>query len=1142
MTEPTSTGSTLDSSTAVAATPVSASPVAVTPQTILSWNRYIDRFVLGFVLALIGIACIRPITQSTLWGHLRAGEAILKGGSITTDSFSFTRNGERWVNIPWIFEVTNATLYRNVERIFQNPEFPERGAFAAASALVLLNALLVVMAAIAISTIRHPGPGLWWIAVCLLLALGGIFSPSGTGFQPAVGGIAIGKFAVDPESWGLVLLALELVVLFRGSMPGRSAWLWSLPLIFALWANISATFAFGLLLLAAWGLGHFLDRFTPGAARRTVEGLLSPVVALGVFGVSLLACLLNPSYFYAVPAAFKPLTDILLRWSGQTKMLLTDEVGFLDALSRDYFNRTGGPGTANAFLLFYALIVLSVLGSFALNWRRFSLPRFLMFVVAALIWAGLIRMAPQFALVFAVVLGLNGQEWFQDTFGTEGHTGSGWKLFSDGGRALTILATCGFVALAVTGYRSVDGDVFGLGNDDSKLSFETADFLRSSGIQGNVLGLNRSIGDAMLWRDPKHPVFIDNRSGLYGSDNQAELDRLRVAIRDGDKATWSAILDKYGDGSRPVSAVVVPQEYSTTYKSMMNSPDWIPLFDGGNSVVFGRADRQDLPDLATFQSRRAQPDVLAYHGNTMVGGPERPPTASTWLDGILQYRALRPPHPLINSGGRWLTNPSNPDVELDPAHCLLAIRNARMALVKNPDDSAAYELLSQAYNILGGLESQILVDANPKSARPIPPTYANFRYRQRVAALNFAVATAAPPTNSQAVARMGALQRELAGLYDSHNAFDLERTHLEAARKLMGSTFPDFLDAQLTRIEEQSSEFQNQLSDYAAANSANLVQQANLASQGGYPGLAIQNFLDAESGGFNLAQLRFALVDLYCQTGQPDKAFDLLEGTTANDESLGVDGPTPGLKMARAGYRNGLVNMLLGNYPIAARYWNNYTLPFVRTSETDQALSAAQSVIRGDVIPGLKSVLDVAGTPEQPGLIETYSAWQAELGLCKLEAGAALDMRDTNGALQQEGAATHFLRALEIQPRSPLRPLLVYYLEKMEVAVPPLPEPEPPLEITKPQAAPEVMPAVSSVPETPAPPEAPATEPGKPEEPTPASPTEPKPAAEPENPVTTEPPPIPPAEPEPAAEPAAPAPTEPAPDSSTEPSASPSAS
>lgn len=68
-----------------------------------------------------------------------------------------------------------------------------------------------------------------------------------------VGGISGAAF-VAPATWGQFLLALELLILFRGFSLGRGGTLWFLVPLFALWANIDESFFIGLLILAAAAL------------------------------------------------------------------------------------------------------------------------------------------------------------------------------------------------------------------------------------------------------------------------------------------------------------------------------------------------------------------------------------------------------------------------------------------------------------------------------------------------------------------------------------------------------------------------------------------------------------------------------------------------------------------------------------------------------------------------------------------------------------------------------------------------------------------------------------------------------------------------------------------------------------------------
>ena len=84
-------------------------------------------------------------------------------------------------------------------------------------------------------------------------------------------------------------------------------------------------------------------------------------------------------------------------------------------------------------------LVTAGFGSFVLNRRRFSLSRFLIFAVAAVLWGTLIRFGPEFAVIFAATLALNGQEWYHDRFGTAGRLGAAGRSGRSGGRAVTIV-------------------------------------------------------------------------------------------------------------------------------------------------------------------------------------------------------------------------------------------------------------------------------------------------------------------------------------------------------------------------------------------------------------------------------------------------------------------------------------------------------------------------------------------------------------------------------------------------------------------------------------------------------------------------------------------------------------------------------
>jgi hypothetical protein len=1008
-------------------------PEPWTPERVLAWNRYLDRYIAGGVLLLVFLSSIRPIVHSSIWSHLRAGERISSGAPITTDTLSYTREGHRWVNIPWLFEVGSWQLYSTVERLLASDEHPGRGEFAGAVALILVNAVVVTAAAWLLMCVRRPGPGLWWTALCVMLALGAIFQPGPGGtLAPAVGGLAFASIGVAPETWSLLFLALTIFLLHRAANLGRDRSLWFLPLVFALWSNIDENFGFGLLVLGAWTAGLLLSKLL---SRESGLTRLHVGHAALIFVLCAAATMLNPSLYRAPLASMTTYLNGVLRMFGRPVGPLTlDQLSFFDSESQNVLDRQGGRGMATAQVGYFLVIVWVGLLSFALNWRRFSLPRLMGYIAAAFLWAALSRLAPLFGLVLAATLALNGQEWYLDRFGEKGRVGLGWKLWSDGGRALAIVAIFCFITLSITGQFARPGEVaFGLGVDDSNLAFRSADYIRDLGVEGRVLNLTLTQGDALLWRDPSKKSFIDNRKGLFPESLRDDLKDLRAALRKDDRSAWEPILEKYGGDDPGITTLMVApnqEQDRGIYESLMRSPHWVLLFDGGNAVVFGRVDKPGK-DQGLFTQKRLDADEAVYRRNEPLPDWERPPTPTGMMDYVLDYRNLKPTKPEVYAAERWLTPPGDPaTTPLDAARCLMAIRESRRALVSNPDDHNAYRLLQYAYLALVQAEGRVM-NESPEPRRE-PSQHLALRFRQRAAALSFAIQTTPPPSTREARELLAELNIQLAGMFQGNRAFDLERDRLQAARNLVKADFPLELEQRLSLLNEQIDQFRNQLDDYSAQTQAGPLQRAQLAIENGFPGIAIEELLAAENAGVSLALVRWNLLDLYCQTGQPEKAYELLESTTVNDPSLST-GP------GTAAYRQGLVNLLLGNYDLASVYWQLHALPPIRAMQSFQTINAARSLLRGQPITATRSLLEVAGTPAALGLIESQAQWEAELGFCLLESGVPQDITDASGNVIRQGAATHFRNSLEVNPTQPLRPLIEYYLKKLGATIPAAP-------------------------------------------------------------------------------------------------------
>ncbi len=243
-------------------------PEPWTPERVGEWNAYYDRYVMGAALFLALVVACNYVTDSRIFSHLRAGHLIgEKKSPVTTDEFTFTEEGKTWVNVPWLFQWSHAALYNVVyNSVPVNPDDPTANQIKAdriaVRALGLLDALVRLVTAWMILKIRHRGPGLWWSAICVTLALGVFYDPD-IGLAP--GGLAAVPWSslkttgILPSSWGQLFLALELLIAYRAFDQGRSRYLWWLIPLFVLWANWDISFLTGVVLLAAIVVGHWLD-------------------------------------------------------------------------------------------------------------------------------------------------------------------------------------------------------------------------------------------------------------------------------------------------------------------------------------------------------------------------------------------------------------------------------------------------------------------------------------------------------------------------------------------------------------------------------------------------------------------------------------------------------------------------------------------------------------------------------------------------------------------------------------------------------------------------------------------------------------------------------------------------------------------
>ncbi|WP_165072328.1 tetratricopeptide repeat protein [Paludisphaera rhizosphaerae] len=1034
-----------------------AQPEPWTPERVTEWNAYYDLYVLGAVLLLAFVTSAVRTNHAPLWSNLQMGREIIRQGSpVLTDSFSYTEEGKRWVNVPWLFQTVSAAVYDMVYGMVPESQDDPTAHRASAEqvatgALVALTALLRLATAFVLIKVRHKGPGLWWSAVCTALALGAAVAPGGL----MLGGIGQPAI-VDSTTWSTFFLAVEVLLLFRAFQHSSRFALYALIPLFLLWANVDPTFLLGLLIFGAATLGRFLDGKkgeTPASSRslRVEETDAPPPITAALAGVILSVCalvaVLNPSHIWIYPAALEPITSF---FSGSKALPTLSQLSYFGPTIRS--PQYGG--VWHLWMIFYFICVGGGLATFVLNAKGFSWARLLPFVVVAVAWAFYIRYAAEFAVVLAAVATLNGQEWYQRKFGTSGRLGSGWTTWSTGGRLVTLALLFICTSMAITGYGKSLGDLrFGFGFDPDDFSFKAADFLATSeGIKGNVFNWSLGEGDAIVWKaGPTRKTFVDSRSLLFPSEIQEKHRTLLNALRDDDAAVWKPILDEY-----KISAVMVDESAPNTRQKLSQSPNWIPFYDDGRVTMFGRADAAE-PDVVTFRDRRLEPERRAYKLASPSPAPDRPPTPVEFIDDIVRSRSLTPPRSQTNAARRWLAGGTNPDgtpAPPDPARCLMAIREARGALAQNPDDFSAYRLLAIAYRALAQQEAALisgikLTPENRDRIAAIKPsgTLMNERIRQVVTALKYAVETTPPVRTQQERMELISLHFDLFDAYSQLGFVDLARDELQAvfdtakAGDLNQEARAQY-QTTLDQYNQQIGQIEQAMSSLQIERQAGPIELGQFALNQGAVGLAITQFEDADRSNLSPTVVKPQLVDLYCSTGQPERSLEIIKPSAGADPNLG--------EPSIASFRQGLVYKLMGNYSYASMLWQTQALPRLAYDRTNRALGVAVRSMHGDLVATTNEAAAVGP------MLSRQASWEFDTAQCLLEWG------------EPQQAAVHFAKALELSSDLAVKPLIEYYLDKLgkpepvqPAATAPAPAPTPaeapkpaaPAEVAKPEAA-----------------------------------------------------------------------------------------
>jgi len=188
----------------------------------------INRLVVAVLFTALLAMAIRTPADTDTWWHLAAGRAIVTTGRIPlADEFSHTVRGKPWTDVQWLAQWGMYQVYL----------------LGGDAALAVLVAVLVVTA-FAFVYLRMEGSPFLRAFVIVITA-----TTSSVIWSPR------------PQMLSFALLAVTGYVVHVWKWR-RVNWLWTLPLLFALWANVHGGYALGLMLIGCAIAGEALNRLT----------------------------------------------------------------------------------------------------------------------------------------------------------------------------------------------------------------------------------------------------------------------------------------------------------------------------------------------------------------------------------------------------------------------------------------------------------------------------------------------------------------------------------------------------------------------------------------------------------------------------------------------------------------------------------------------------------------------------------------------------------------------------------------------------------------------------------------------------------------------------------------------------------------
>jgi hypothetical protein len=468
--------------------------------------------------------------DSDLWWHLQSGRVMSETGQpLLTDTFSYTREGQPWVNHSWLGEVTLYGLY-------------QLGGWTALSAWM---GVMAVMAAVFL-WMQVSGPAHLKAAFILLASV-----------------VCAPLWTPRPQFFSLVFLAFLAWLVNRWMIKGgRTIW-FVLPL-FILWSNLHGGFVLGILYLITCSAGLVMDAVMSYGVDRTKSahraGILLALAAGGY-----LAAAVNPNGYRMWLIPFQTVGVGILRqfiqeWS-----------------SPDFHSVESWP-----FALFIILMVFCLARQKERTSFRKLLPSLLFLLLgfyarrnmaaAAIVGIPVLLDAWNSMPVsdfFSRFIPVTWRDWINNYRKSQKQLTETQKK----GLNLALVGLMGlacFIKLAAVGYPGL------MSVYESKyFPAEAVSYMRENkpSHPGRLFN-SYNWGGYLIWKDPQTKVYVDGRTDLFGDEILGEWVTITQA-----GSGWQELLAKWN-----VTRIII--ELNRPLVAALPTAGWVEQYRESQAVVF----------------------------------------------------------------------------------------------------------------------------------------------------------------------------------------------------------------------------------------------------------------------------------------------------------------------------------------------------------------------------------------------------------------------------------------------------------------------------------------------------------------------------------------------------------------------------